>query len=255
MPRDPIHTFQFLPAIKKTDGSNWYPGAFESAHKNVKNSDVFNHRIESIEEVKGGQKVVNQYCLPSRYLPQLVTLEYGPQFNSFDIFFNDVMGFKYIGNGRPLMYICDEGSELRLDGNRGIAGISRTLKDGGAFPLSFGPNWAVPNPDSIPAAIRGKAGKNGDFMYYQGIDRISRFYGDALWTTNVYNPNNTGIPSSVNENLLTAAKGALWKPEINRLCFGYRYWCGDTVSYYLWSYWNQSLVICWRRKRKKRIGS
>jgi hypothetical protein len=240
MARDPIHTFQFLPAIKKPNGSNWYPGAFESEHKNVTNSNVFNHRIEFFEEVKNGQKVVNQYCLPSRYLPQLVTLEYGPQFNSFDIFFNDVMGFKYIGNGRPLMYICDEGSELRLDGNRGIAGISRVIRDGWCGPISFGPNWAIPNPNSIPAAIRGKKGPSGDFMYYQGIDRITRFAKDPVWTTNAYNPNNTGIPSSVT---LLGAGGAPWKPEPNRLCFGYRYWCGDTVDYYLWSYWNRILEV------------
>jgi hypothetical protein len=245
MPKDPIHTFQFLPAIKKTDGSNWYPGAFENAHKNVTNSNVFNHRIESIEEVKAGQKVVNQYCLPSHYLPQLVCLEYSaesnPEWNPFNLYFGEPLGFKFIGNGRPLMYICDEGSELRLDGNRGIAGISRVIK-GGAFPLSFGPNWAVPNPNTIPAAIRGKGGQKGDFMYYQGIDRITRFNNDSLWTTNVYNPDNTGIPSEVNEYLLGKG-GAPWKSEPDRLCFGYRFWCGDTVNYYVWSYWNRILEV------------
>lgn len=236
MPKPPVHTFTYLPQPKKADGTNWYPGGLPDYFANLTNSDIYNHRIENLEELKNNVKVVNQYCLPSHYLPQLIALNYNPEWNPFNLFFGSDLGFDFIGNGRPLMYFCDEGSDLRLDGNRAIMGLPRKGVGNFSFAVPMGPTWALPNPRTV-------TGKNNAerSAHYDGIDRILVFNGVlSNLIAKRYNPNNTGIPADwvLDPNLFATFNNAA---KITQNAYDARsnQWCGWTVQYYLWNYWNR----------------
>jgi hypothetical protein len=236
MAKPGLHTFTFLPQPTKADGTNWYPGGYPDYFKNLTNSDIYNHRIENLEELKEGVKVINQYCLPSHYLPQLVCLSYNPDINPFNLYFGSDLGFNFIGNGRPLMYFCDEESDLRLDGNRAIMGLPRKGIGNFSFAPPAGPTWALPNPRNVSGKNNGERSS-----HYDGLERIMVFNGVlAKLRDGRYNPNNTGIPADwVMPASYFAKENVAAKLTMNAYDAREDQWCGWTVNYYLWNYWNR----------------